>query len=66
MDESDVVVRTLTIIIKFDEKNRPDWIWDCHKNQSFVNGVFITAIAEGNQIGKDECCEGCCESHEEF
>ncbi len=43
-------MRTLTIVVNFSEEFPPDWIWDAHKNSHFDNGVFVSAIAEGDLI----------------
>lgn len=44
----DMIVRTLTIVVQFDSKNPPEWIWDCHKNNSLQCGVLVKAIADGD------------------
>lgn len=43
-------MRTLSIVIEFDEEIVPHWIWESHKNQSYLNDVFVSAIIEGNII----------------
>jgi hypothetical protein len=43
-------MRTLTIVIHFDEENPPDWIWENHKNNSYQHGILISVIAEGDKI----------------
>lgn len=65
MEANNVVARTLTIVVLFDDKYPPDWIWDCHKNRSFLNGVLITSIAEGDQMNNTRFCENCCQDDQE-
>jgi hypothetical protein len=43
-------MRTLTIVVDFDETKPPKWIWACHAKGKSCNGVYVTAIAEGWQL----------------
>lgn len=47
-------MRTLTIVLHFEDEMLPEWIWEAHKHQVYTNGVLISAIAEGNQLCEDE------------
>lgn len=46
-------MRTLTIVVCFDEDRPPDWIWENHKRNSYQYGILVTAIAEGDYLRKD-------------
>lgn len=48
MGGNEIVKRTLTVVVQFNEDILPEWIWDCHKTNSFMNGVLIKAIYEGD------------------
>ena len=43
-------MRTLTIVLHFDQDRVPDWIWDAHKHNAYVNGVLISVIADGDKL----------------
>lgn len=47
------MIRTLTLVISLDDEDKPNWIWESHKNQKFHHKVQVDIIAEGNQIRND-------------
>jgi hypothetical protein len=55
MKQNEDPMRTITIVVTFSKNYPPDWIWDAHKNRSYLNAIFVNEIAEGNQIGKCQC-----------
>jgi hypothetical protein len=57
-------MRTLTIVIDFDEKEPPQWIWDSHKERRLINGFIVSQIAEGYRIAQMQC-QKCVEREEE-
>jgi hypothetical protein len=46
-------MRTLTIVINFDQDHKPEWIWESHMNQSLQNGFLISIIAEGDRVSNE-------------
>lgn len=42
-------VRQLTLVISVDQPDA-NWIWDSHIKNTFVNGVLVEKIAEGDMM----------------
>ncbi len=51
---NDIDMRTLTIVLHFDNDKKPEWIWNNHMNQSYQHGILITAIAEGDRLSYEK------------
>ena len=42
--------RTLTLLVEFDQDDKPDWIWLSHMLNKPIHKVHILAIGEGDQF----------------
>lgn len=46
--------RTLTLLVEFENDQRPPWIWESLKERATLHGVRVKVICEGDQICKCE------------
>lgn len=49
--------RTLTIVVEFDQDEKPDWIWASHMMKEKFHRVQVNTICEGDQIEELERLE---------